>query len=134
MALFLSLNIIFSNTNQVAFGEKQEDECDDVGTNHGDNNPSEKKFFKDIKEKNVCEVARDIDRMILEGSIEEDSKCDWECFSALPVFKEKPAELTEDGFIEIKGCMVERHDDFPKDNGDSHLAAYEIRNCAFGDY
>lgn len=112
----------------------EDDVCDEVGENHGDNSPSEKKFFNAIKTDDVCELTEKLDAMKLDGQIEEDGKCDIECFRELPVWTEKPSELSEDGFIEIKGCMLVRYEDFPKDNGDFHLAGYEIRNCGLGDY
>lgn len=111
-----------------------DDECDGVGENHDDNNPSEKYFFRILNEKTLCDVVDDIDAMKAEGSIEEDSKHDWDWFTQTRVFQEKPQELTEEGFENFKICAYERYHEFPKDNGDFHLAEYEIDNCGRGEY
>lgn len=128
------LAVFFTPSQHVVADDKENNWCGEVGTNHGDNNPSEKKFFQKLKTENICDFSDDIDAMILKGAIEEDSKCDFDCFKQTTVFKQKPAELSEDGFENIKICMLERYQEFPKSNGDFHLAEYEIKDCAQGNY
>ena len=130
-------SLLFLGTMSIAgtgitYAEK--DECKGVGENHDDNNPSEKRFFKILQEKTLCDVVDEIDGMKAEGSIEEDTKHDWDWFINTRVFQEKPEELSEEGFENFKICAHERYHEFPESNGDFHLAEYEIDNCGRGDY
>lgn len=129
-------SLLFLGATNIAgtYAEEEKDECDGVGTNHGDNSPSEKRFFKILNEKTLCDVVDEIDGMEAEGSIQEDTKHDWEWFTQTRVFQEKPEELSEEGFENFKICAHERYHEFPESNGDFHLAEYEIDNCGRGDY
>lgn len=127
LTLTLTVCLInFSNTNnQVAFGEK----CEDIkgvekwdGEGHGDNNPSSSEFKEMLNDESVtiCEFAEAIDHMEIKGSVE-----DWSDFEGTTVFM----STTE----KVQDCLKDRFN-LPDDDGDEHLADYEIQKCATGDY
>lgn len=116
----LVLSVVMVSTNNNASAEK----CEDIkGTekwgseSHGDNNPSEKKFFKMLKDESVtiCELAKAIDHMEVKGTVK-----DWSDFKDSTVY----LGTTE----KVQDCLDDRHD-----LGNS-LADYEIQKCATGDY
>ena len=115
-------NINFLEQNPVAFAGKNE--CDEVGTSHGDNSPSEKKFFQALHTQTLCSFTDMIDGMEIKGAIREDTHCDWQCFMDTNVF--------QTAFDDAKACMFERYD-LP-DDGKKNLEAYEIQACAQGNY
>ena len=105
------------------------EKCEDItGTEkwssegHGDNNPSEKKFEKMLNDDSVgiCELAKAVDHMEVKGSVH-----DWSEFKETTVF----LGTTE----KVQDCLKDRFE-LPDDDGDEHLADYEIQKCALGDY
>ena len=89
---------------------------------HGDNNPSSKEFKDMLKDDSVtiCELAESIDHMEVKGSVD-----DWSDFKDSTVFM----STTE----KVQDCLKDRYE-LPDDDGDEHLADYEIQKCATGDY
>lgn len=105
------------------------EKCEDItGTEkwssegHGDNNPSENKFEKMLNDDSVgiCELAKAVDHMEVKGSVK-----DWSDFKETTVFM----GTTE----EVQDCLRDRYE-LPDDDGDEHLADYEIQKCATGNY
>lgn len=108
----------------------QAEKCEDItgtekwdGEGHDDNNPSENKFDKMIFEDNetTCEVAEAIDHMEIKGEIKEH---EWDEFEETFTYQATSEEVQE--------CMEDRFD-LP-DDGKKHLAGYEIKDCATGNY
>ncbi|WP_411753286.1 hypothetical protein [Serratia sp. (in: enterobacteria)] len=105
------------------------EKCEDItgvekwgSESHGDNNPSEKKFEKMLNDESVgiCKLAQAIDHMEVTGSVD-----DWSDFKETTVFM----GTTE----KVQDCLKDRYE-LPDDDGDEHLADYEIQKCATGDY
>ena len=105
------------------------EECEDIkgkeswgSESHGDNSPSEKKFEKMLEDDSVgiCEVAEAVDHMEAKGSVD-----DWSDFKETTVYMGSSEN--------VQDCLKDRFD-LPDDDGDSHLADYEIQKCATGDY
>ena len=112
-------------SNQIVLAEKCEDitgESSWGSESHGDNSPSEKKFEKMLNDDSVgiCELAEAIDHMEVKGSVD-----DWSDFKETTVF----LGTTE----KVQDCLKDRFE-LPDDDGDEHLADYEIQKCATGDY
>ena len=110
---------------QLTYAEK----CEDIkgvekwdGEGHGDNSPSEKKFKQMLNDDSVtiCEFAEAIDHMEIKGSVKDFSD-----------FKETTVYMSTTE--EVQDCLEDRHD-LPDDDGDEHLADYEIQKCAVGAY
>lgn len=105
------------------------EKCEDItgvekwdSEGHGDSDPS-KKEFKEIlndESKGICELAQCVDHMECTGSVD-----DWSDFKETTVFM----GTTE----KVQDCLKDRFD-LPDDDGDEHLADYEIQKCATGDY
>lgn len=112
-------------TTYYASGEKCEDikgveKWDSEG--HGSNDPSSKEFKEMLNDNSVtiCELAESIDHMEVKGSVD-----DWSDFKDTTIF----LSTTEN----VQDCLKDRFD-LPDDDGDKHLADYEIQKCATGDY
>ena len=109
-----------------AFGEQCEDikgESNWGSESHDDNNPSENKFNDMIFEEDAttCEVAEAVDKMEAKGEIKEH---EWDEFKVTFVYEGTSEEVQE--------CFDDRFD-LP-DDGEKHLAGYEIQKCATGNY
>lgn len=109
------------------------EKCEDIaGTEkwdpqgHDDNNPSESKFdrwvFHEEDFKTTCEVAKGIDHMEIKGEIKEH---EWDEFKDTGVYMATSEE--------VQDCFKDRFD-LPDDDGEKHLADYEIQKCATGNY
>lgn len=114
-----------TGTSNIAYAER----CEDIkgvekwdGEGHGDNNPSSKEFKEMLNDDSVtiCELAEAIDHMEVKGSVK-----DWSDFEDTTVFQSTSEE--------VQDCLEDRHD-LPDDDGDKHLADYEIQKCATSDY
>ena len=125
MAILMSSILLVSGNSNVTFAE----ECEDIkgeekwdGEGHGDNNPSSNEFKEMLNDDSVtiCEFAEAIDHMEIKGSVS-----DWTDFEETTVFM----STTE----KVQDCLKDRFD-LPDDDGDEHLADYEIQKCATGDY
>ncbi len=123
------LTTIATTATTMTVNNVSAEKCEDItGTEkwdpegHGDNNPSEKKFKKMLNDDSVgiCELAEAIDHMEVTGSVK-----DWSDFEETTVYMGTSEEVQE--------CLEDRHD-LPDDDGDKHLADYEIQKCATGDY
>jgi hypothetical protein len=119
------LSVATSSLLVTAYAES----CEDIkgkeswgSESHGDNSPSEKKFEKMLNDDSVtiCELAESIDHMEVKGSVH-----DWTDFEETTVFLS-----TTD---KVQDCLKDRFE-LPDDDGDEHLADYEIQKCATGDY
>ena len=115
---------VLSNNNSFA------EECEDIkgesewgSESHGDNSPSEDEFDDMIfdEDATTCEVAEAIDHMEIEGEIKEH---EWDEFQDTFVYQATSEEVQE--------CFEDRFD-LP-DDGEKHLAGYEIQKCAVGAY
>lgn len=105
--------------------------CEDIkgeeewgSESHGDNSPSENKFDEMVFEddKTTCEVAEAIDHMEIKGEIKEHE---------MDEFRETfTYQATSE---EVQECFEDRYD-LPDDDGDKHLADYEIKDCSVGNY
>lgn len=122
---FLSLLMLPFLSNGIVYAEK----CEDItgvekwsSEGHGDNNPSENKFEKMLEDDSVgiCELAKAVDHMEVKGSVH-----DWSDFKETTVYM----GTTE----KVQDCLRDRYE-LPDDDGDEHLADYEIQKCATGDY
>mgnify|MGYP003578129285 FL=1 len=114
----------------VATTEVYAEQCEDIkgeekwdGVGDGDNNPSRNKFDEMIFEddKTTCEVAEAIDHMEIEGEIKHH---EWDEFKDTFTYQGTSEEVQE--------CFEDRFD-LP-DSGKKHLAGYEIKDCATGNY
>ena len=121
LSMVTSLSLMVTTT----FGEKCEDikgveKWDSEG--HGDNEPSKKEFKEMLNDETVtiCEMAESIDHMEVKGEVK-----DWSDFKETTVFM----STTE----KVQDCLKDRYE-LPDDDGDEHLADYEIQKCATGDY
>ncbi len=117
-SLGLSINSAFGESCEDIKGEEKWD-----SEGHGDNSPSENKFDEMIFEDDAttCEVAEAIDHMEIEGEIKES---EWDEFEESFVYQATSEQVQE--------CFEDRFD-LP-DDGDKHLAGYEIQKCATGSY
>lgn len=127
IAIGLFLIMVNSSSN---YTEAKTVKCEDVKgvmkwkpTDHDDNNPSEKKFEKMIFKENAttCEVAKAYDHDIVKGTIEKE---DWKEFKISFVYE----GTSED----VQDCLDYRYK-LP-DDGKPALQAYEILDCAVGNY
>ena len=105
------------------------EKCEDItGTEkwssegHGDNSPDEDEFEEMLEDDSVgiCELAKAVDHMEVKGSVD-----DWSDFKETTVY----LGTTEN----VQDCLKDRFE-LPDDDGDEHLADYEIQKCALGDY
>ena len=105
--------------------------CEDItgvekwdGEGHGDSNPSSNEFDEMIFEDNetTCKVAEAIDHMEIKGEIKDH---EWDEFKDSFTYAATSEEVQE--------CFEDRFD-LPDDDGDKHLADYEIQKCAVGAY
>ena len=105
------------------------EKCEDVkGTmkwgseSHGDNDASESKFNKMVEGKaTICEVSKCYDHVECKGEISEG---EWKDFKESFVY----VGTTDD----VQDCLDHRYK-LP-DHGEKELQAYEIKDCALGDY
>ena len=118
------INLLYTIPNQQVNAE----ECEDIAgvekwdsEGHGDNNPSEKKFFNDMDENTFCEHAEGIDHMKYEGAIREDTKHDWDWFEDTMVYMSAGEETQEE---------LEELYDLP-DDGKKNLEAYEFLEAIY---
>jgi hypothetical protein len=95
------------------------DDCKVRGNNHGDVDPSEKRF-KQYWDKDICQLADCIDKELCEGKITGEKEFE----------KYQQSTAWKSGDAEMKGCQLVRFEDFPNDKGQSELADYEIQKCA----
>ena len=111
------------------FNPVSAEKCEDIkgvekwdGEGHGDNSPSSNEFEDMLEDEavTICELAEAIDHMEVKGSVD-----DWSDFKETTVFM----STTEN----VQDCLKDRFD-LPDDDGDEHLADYEIQKCATGDY
>jgi hypothetical protein len=124
LTLALSVGLFF-----IPLAGVSAEKCEDItGTEkwssegHGDNNPSSKEFKEMLNDDSVgiCELAKAVDHMEVKGSVS-----DWSDFKETTVYM----GTTE----KVQDCLKDRFD-LPDDDGDKHLADYEIQKCALGDY
>ena len=120
----LLLFLAIGSVSGLASGEKDNEECKEVGDNHGDTSESENKFYKQLNTQEFCEFVEDVDREEIKGEIREDTKWDWEDFVETKVF--------QTAFEDAVFCMLERYD-LP-DGNDKQLADYEIQQCGQNAY
>ena len=124
----LTATLVF-NLGSVGVPYVSAEKCEDVkgtmkwgSTDHKDNNPSESKFEKMIFGKaTICEVAKCYDHDECKGTIKSD---DWKDFKESFVY----VGTTDD----VQDCLDYRFK-LP-DDCDKALQAYEIKDCALGDY
>jgi hypothetical protein len=122
--LFLAGSILNVNSTYA-------EECEDIkgeekwnSEGHDDNSPSESKFNDMIFEDDAttCEVAKAVDHMEAKGEIKEH---EYDEFKVTFVYEGTSEEVQE--------CFDDRFN-LPDDDGDKHLADYEIQKCATNNY
>jgi hypothetical protein len=137
-AIFLSILVALMVIPITVTSNVYAEECEDItgeeswgSESHGDNSPSEKKFDKLIfGDKNgegqgtACEVAECIDHMECKGEIEDH---EWDEFKEMSL-------IYPDGISEKQADCIEDRFNLPDDDGNKHLADYELQKCMTGDY
>jgi hypothetical protein len=121
--LLIGIIAILIPTNIYADSDDPNDrkDCKETGTSHGDNTPSEKRF-KEFWNKDICKLSDCIDDMNCAGEIRGQKQMD--------KYMESVAWNSSD--VDMKGCQLIRFD-LP-DHGSKALQAYEIKDCAQGNY
>ena len=126
-ALLVAVSCVASGEIRLVSAES----CEDIkgkeswsGEGHGDSNPSSNKFDEMIFEDDAttCEVAEAIDHMEIKGEIKHH---EWDEFEQTFTYMGTSEEVQE--------CFEDRFD-LPGNNGKSELQAYEIKDCATGNY
>lgn len=122
MLVAISLILVTAGFSNSAYAEKCKDikyEDDPLkwdSEGHGDNNPSEKKFFSTMDDVTFCEKAKAIDHMKEEGAIREDTKHDWGWFKQTTVYM----SASEDTQKKLRDLYEDPH------KGKMNLEAYEF--------
>jgi hypothetical protein len=125
LLMLVALGSMLAINGNSVYAEK----CEDIsgvekwdGEGHGDSDPSKSEFKEMLNDESVtiCEMAESIDHMEVTGSVK-----DWSDFEDTTVFM----STTE----EVQDCLKDRYE-LPDDDGDEHLADYEIQKCATGEY
>lgn len=123
------LTTIATTATTMTVNNVSAEKCEDIkgvekwdAEGHGSNDPSSKEFKEMLSDDSVtiCELAESIDHMEVKGSVD-----DWSDFKDTTVFM----STTE----KVQDCLKDRFD-LPDDDGEEHLADYEIQKCATGDY
>lgn len=111
--------------------QAKEIECEDIAgktdwedDGHGDNEASEKKFFKGIEDgETFCEVNEKIDHEKYEGEIKEGTKHDLKWLKEQIYYQ----SVTE----EVQECIDDAYHDSPDSDGDDNAADYELVECGY---
>jgi len=94
-----------------------------TGEGHGDNSPSESKFFWTLEHKTFCETNKDIDHMVIKGHIKEGTSHDWDWLKQT-IFYQSVDEKTQHK-------LWVSYSESPDDDGDKNLADYEMVEATY---